>query len=157
MAAPDFSRRAEKTLDLCSRKVLGWEVSRSQATALMLGALKKAVQRGSCAGMIHHSDQGSQYTSTAFQKLCCAHGIRQSTSSVGDCHDNAMVESFFATLKSEWVRDRCFETIDELRGELRSYIDDFYNARRLHSALGYVSPNEHEAGFQKSDLAQTHV
>ncbi len=120
--------------------------------------------------MIHHSDQGSQYTSTAFQKMCRAHGIRQSTGSVGDYYDNAVVESFFATLKSEWVQDRCFETIDELRVELRSYIDDFYNARRLHSALGYVSPNEYEAGFQKTDLsgaspsqirshglAQTHV
>ena len=158
------------TLDLCSRKVVGWAVSRSQETELMLSALKKTVRRGSCAGMIHHSDQGSQYTSTAFRKLCRAHGIRQSTGSVGDCYDNAMVESFFATLKSEWVQDRCFETIDELRGELRSYIDDFYNARRLHSSLGYVSPNEYEAEFRKTDLsgasprqvrshglAQTHV
>ena len=103
--------------------------------------------------MIHHSDQGSQYTSAAFQKLCRAHGIRQSTDSVGDCYDNAMVESFFATLKREWVQDRCFETIDELRGELRSYIDEFYNARRLHSSLGYVSPNEYEGGFQNPDMA----
>ena len=101
--------------------------------------------------MIHHPDQGSQYTSQAFQKLCRSHGNRQSTGSVGDCYDNAMVESCFASLMSEWLQERCFETIEELRSELRSYIDDFYNGRRLHSALGYVSPNEYEAGLRKPD------
>ena len=123
----------------------------------MLCALEKTVRRGPCTGMIHHSDQGSQYTSRAFQERCSTHGVRQSPGSVGDCYDNAMVESFFATLKRERLPDWCFETIDELRGELRSHIDDFYNARQLHSSLGYVSPNEYEAGFRKSDLAQIHV
>ena len=79
------------TLDLCSRKVVCWAVSRSQETQLMLNSLEKTVRRGSCAGMIHHSDQGSQYTSQAFQKLCRSHGNRQSTGSVGDCYDNGMV------------------------------------------------------------------
>ena len=137
------------TLDLYSRKVLGWAVSRHADANLMMQVLGQVLRRGECPGLIHHSDQGSQYTSRAFQQLCQQHGVLQSTGSVGDCYDNAVVESFFATLKCEWLRRRSFETMTELGTHLEQYIDEFYHAKRLHSTLGYVSPNDYEARFHQ--------
>ena len=90
--------------------------------------------------VIHHSDQGSQYTSLAFGKRCREAGIVQSMGSVGDAYDNAMCESFFATLECELLDRRCFRTVAEARREVFSFIEGFYNTRRLHSALGYKSP-----------------
>lgn len=131
-------------LDAHSRKVIGWEVSTTQNAALMCRALVRAARRGSCRGMIHHSDQGVQYASSRFQRLCASLGIRQSMGSVGDCYDNAMAESFFATLKREWVRFRSYGSVAEVRESLREYIDGFYNSRRMHSSIGYAIPNEFE-------------
>ena len=131
-------------LDAHTRKVIGWEVSTIQNADLMCSALAHAARRGGCRGMIHHSDQGVQYTSTQFQRLCASLGIEQSMGSVGDCYDNAMAESFFATLKREWVRFRTYASVVEVRASLREYIDGFYNSRRMHSSIGYANPNEFE-------------
>ena len=141
------------TLDVYSRKVLGWEVARQQDAGLMMQVLQKVVHRGACRGLVHHSDQGSQYSSGLFQQMCREHGIVQSMGSAGDCYDNALVESFFATLKTEWLQNRRFGSLHELRLELRRYIDNFYNAERLHSSLEFVSPNMYEARFREFALS----
>ena len=100
-------------------------------------------------GVVHHSDRGSQYTSLGFGKLCREAGIAKSMGSVGDAYDNAMCESFFATLECELLDRRRFPTVAEARREVFSFIEGFYNTRRLHSALGYQSP----ATFEKLNHA----
>ena len=134
-------------LDACSRKVVGWAVAPSLETSLVTEALKRARRhRFPSPGLLHHSDRGSQYASSAYRALLATFQITASMSRTGNPYDNALAESFFATLKTE-----CFEQTPATRAEARlklfDYIETFYNPRRLHSALGYKSPVEFENQF----------
>jgi transposase InsO family protein len=140
-------------LDLYSRRIIGWAMSERMTDELTLTALRMALlQRQPDPGLIHHSDQGSQYTSDAYQILLADHGIQVSMNGVGTWYDNAPMESFFGTLKSECVHHTIYRTRDEARADLFSYIEGFYNRCRLHSALDYLSPEEYERIFS-SNLA----
>ncbi len=133
-------------IDLCSRKVVGWSMSSRMKAQLVCDALKMATwQRRPKAGLIHHSDRGSQYASKAFRQLLKAHGFKGSMSRKGDCWDNAVAESFFGSLKQERVQWRNYQTRYEAQQDVLDYITMFYNSCRLHSYLGYTSPNEFEA------------
>ena len=133
-------------LDLCSRLVVGWAMSKRLKCQLALSALEMALERRRpVAGMLHHSDRGSQYASREYQKLLAAHGIRCSMSRKGDCYDNAVAESFFGSLKRERVHHRRYRTRAEARTDLFEYIEVFYNQKRLHSSLGYLAPAEYDA------------
>ena len=133
-------------LDLFSRRVVGWASRPSLSRALAIDALTKAVRdRRPAPGLLHHSDQGSQYTSHDYQTLVRRHGLVPSMSRRGNCHDNAPTESFFGSLKSELVHGRRFETQAELRSALFDYIETFYNTRRRHTSLGFLTPAESEA------------
>ena len=131
-------------LDVWSRRIVGWSMSASLETGVVLNAMSMAMKRRAAHGVIHHSDQGSQYTSIAFTERCKESGVMLSMGSVGDCYDNAMAEAFFATLETELVARTTFRTHAEARLALFEYIEGFYNATRLHSALGYVSPLDFE-------------
>ena len=131
-------------LDVWSRRVVGWSIGEQMTAELVLGALNMAVQKRKAKGVIHHSDQGSQYTSLAFGERCRAMGVRPSMGSVGDAYDNAMAESFFATLECELIDRRAWQTKTEARLALFTWIEGWYNPRRRHSALGYLSPVEFE-------------
>ena len=132
-------------IDLCSRKVVGWSMSSRMKAQLVCDALKMAVwRRRPHAGLIHHSDRGSQYASKAFRQLLKVNGFKGSMSRRGDCWDNAVVESFFGSLKQERVQWRSYQTRYEAQQDVLDYISMFYNSYRLHSYLGYVSPNDFE-------------
>ena len=132
-------------IDLCSRKVVGWSMSSRMKAKLVCDALTMAIwQRKPKAGLIHHSDRGSQYASKAFRKLLTTHDIKGSMSRKGDCWDNAVVESFFGTLKQERVHWRHYQSRQEAQQDILNYISVFYNNYRLHSTLGYVSPKQYE-------------
>lgn len=132
-------------LDVFSRRVVGWAMAEHLRTELVVGALEMAVwNRQPGEAVIHHSDHGSQYTSLLFGERCQAVGIRCSMGSVGDCDDNAMAESFFATLECELLARQPFPTHLAARTALFEYIEVFYNRQRWHSALGYLSPVEFE-------------
>jgi putative transposase len=132
-------------LDLFSRRVVGWSMSSSMSAQLVIDALLMAIwRRGAPKELLHHSDQGSQYTAEEFQRLLAEHGIVCSMSRRGDCWDNAAMESFFSTLKIERVNRRHYRTRDEARADIFDYIERFYNPRRRHSTLGQVSPAEFE-------------
>ncbi len=127
-------------LDAWSRRVVGWAMETHLRTELVLEALNMAVWQRQPHGVIHHSDQGCQYTSVAFGKRCREAGVRPSMGSVGDCFDNALCESFFATLECELL-DRCrFRTQTEARLAVFEFIEGWYNSQRRHSSLGYLSP-----------------
>ena len=131
-------------LDAFSRRIVGWSMTTTLATQLVLDALNMALLRRRPQGVIHHSDQGSQYTSIEFGHRCREAGVRPSMGSVGDAYDNAMCESFFATLECELL-DRCrFRTQAEARTALFEFIEGFYNPRRRHSSIGYLSPIDYE-------------
>jgi transposase InsO family protein len=134
-------------LDLFSRKVVGWAMSARMDTALVSSALRMALV-GRCppAGLLHHSDQGSQYTSTAYCQVLTEAWAQLSMSGVGNCYDNAVVESFFGTLKTECVRGP-FETRAGARTSIFEYVEVWYNRQRLHSTLGYYSPVDFEQNF----------
>jgi transposase InsO family protein len=134
-------------LDLYSRRVVGWSMSQTMDTALVEGALRMALRdRRPPAGLLHHSDQGSQYTSTAYRS-CLETALAQlSMSGAGNCYDNAVVESFFATLKTECVTSP-FHTVALARTTIFEYIEVWYNRQRLHSTLGYLSPVDFELNF----------
>ena len=131
-------------LDVFSRRIVGWAMAPHLRTELVLAALDMALTQRHPTDVIHHSDQGSQYTSVAFGQRCLEAGVRPSTGSVGDCYDNAMCESFFATLECELLDRRRFATKAEARMAIFTFIEGWYNPRRRHSALGYVSPMEYE-------------
>jgi transposase InsO family protein len=139
-------------IDLYARRVVGWAAGDRLHKELALTALRRAlVLRRPAAGLLHHSDRGSQYCSNAYQAELRLHGIVVSMSGKGNCYDNAMVETFFKTLKSELVWRTVFQTRAEATEALARYIDGFYNPRRRHSALGFVSP----AQFEKRSANQT--
>jgi putative transposase len=131
-------------LDVFSRRVVGWAMGERMTTDLVLAALNMAITQRKPRDVIHHSDQGSQYTSLAFGTRCAQMGVRTSMGSVGDAYDNAMAESFFATLECELLERRSFESKAQARTALFSYIEGWYNPRRRHSALGYQSPMNFE-------------
>ncbi len=132
-------------LDLASRRVVGWAMAPRLTRPLALAALEMALrQRRPAGGLLHHSDRGSQYASADYQARLARHGLQVSMSRPGDVWDNAMAESFFATLKTELVHQRHFRTRHEARAELFEYIEIWYNRRRRHSALGYLSPAAYE-------------
>lgn len=132
-------------LDLYSRRVVGWHMAPHMRTELVEKALEMAIkQRRPGANLIHHSDRGSQYASIDYQKLLKEHEMKCSMSRKGDCWDNAPMESFFKTLKSELVEWERYRTRKEAKRSISEYILGFYNSERLHSTLGYTSPNEFE-------------
>ena len=135
-------------LDVFSRRVVGWAIGGDMSAELVLKALNMALQQRKPRGVIHHSDQGSQYTSLAFGKRCREMGVRPSMGSVGDAYDNAMAESFFATLECELIDRRSWPTKAEARMALFTWIEGWYNPRRRHSALDHVSPMVFEARHQ---------
>ena len=135
-------------LDLYSRFVVGWAMNDRITDTLTLDALGMALERRQPPeGLVHHSDRGSQYASGDYRRALAAHGIVCSMSRRGNCWDNAVAESFFATLKVELVRDAAWATRATARAELFEYLEVFYNGQRRHSALGYLSPRafEHQA------------
>lgn len=137
-------------IDLCSRKVVGWSMSSRMKTQLVCDALTMAIwQRRPGAGLIHHSDRGSQYASKAFRKLLEVNDFKGSMSRKGDCWDNAVVESFFGSLKQERVHWRNYQTRYEAQQDILQYISVFYNNYRLHSTLGYMSPSDYETQLTK--------
>ncbi len=127
-------------LDVYSRRIVGWAMGCDLKTQLVLDALNMALGQRRPRNVIHHSDQGSQYTSIAFGLRCKAAGVRPSMGSVGDAYDNAMCESFFATLECELLDRRKFQTKAEARMAIFQFIEGWYNPSRRHSALGYKSP-----------------
>jgi putative transposase len=136
-------------LDLFSRKVVGWSMSAQMSAQLVIDALMMAIwRRGKPMALLHHSDQGSQYTSEDFQRLLADQGVRCSMSRRGECWDNAAMESFFSTLKTERTNRRRYVTRDEARADVFDYIERFYNPRRRHSTLGQVSPDEFEKAWK---------
>jgi putative transposase len=131
-------------LDAFSRKIVGWAMETHLRTELVLKALNMALGQRRPAAVIHHSDQGGQYTSLAFGQRCRDAGVRPSMGSVGDCFDNAMCESFFATLECELLDRRRFKTQIEARMAVFEFIEGWYNPHRRHSALDYLSPINYE-------------
>ena len=128
-------------LDLFSRRVVGWSMKEEMTSQLVIDALLMAIwRRGSPKELLHHSDQGSQYTSDDFQRVLAAQGIVCSMSRRGDCWDNAAMESFFSTLKTERASRTIYRTRDQARADVFDYIERFYNPRRRHSTLQYLSP-----------------
>jgi len=137
-------------LDVYSRRVVGWSMSHERNDELVMAALQMAVTwRKPAPGLIHHSDRGSQYASICYQSQLQQCGMLASMSRKGDCYDNAMAESFFATLKAECVDHQSYTTRIEARQDIFLYIEQFYNRKRLHSALGYVSPLIFEEGGKR--------
>ena len=131
-------------MDTFSRKIVGWSMATHKRSELAQNALKMAIARRQPTGaLLHHSDLGSQYTDKGYRQLLSDHRITSSMSRAGSCYDNAMMESFFATLKVECARQK-FATINQARLELFEYIEAWYNRQRQHSALDYLSPTEYE-------------
>jgi putative transposase len=131
-------------LDVFSRRIVGWSMSTTLHTTVVLDALSMALANRRPRGVVHHSDQGSQYTSIEFGNRCREAGVRPSMGSVGDAYDNAMAESFFATLECELLARSRFKTQAEARNAVFEFIEGFYNPRRRHSSLAYLSPVEFE-------------
>ena len=132
----------------CSRKIVGWATADHLRAELACQALETALtQRRPHERLLHHSDRGVQYACDDYQALLAAHGLDRSMSRTGDCYDNAAVESFFSTLKAELVHHEHYATRDQARQSLFEYIEVFYNRRRRHSALGYLSPAHYEASL----------
>lgn len=132
-------------MDLCSRKIVGWSLGASLEASLVKQALSQALaSRRPAPGLVHHSDRGVQYTSSALRALLHAWKIQPSMSGLGHCYDNAAMESFWSSLKNEWIHHLRFENAEQARLAIFDYIEAFYNRKRLHSALGYKSPVEFE-------------
>ena len=132
-------------LDLYSRKIVGWATAASPRQELALEALHMAIeQRRPRSGLIHHTDRGGQYSAAEYQEILDRHGIECSMSRPGNCLDNAVAESFFHTLKTEWIYHAHYKTRREARLAIFEYIEGFYNTERRHSSLDYQSPEEYE-------------
>lgn len=131
-------------LDVFSRRVVGWAMATHMRAELVVDALEMAIHKRKPIGVIHHSDQGSQYTSIAFSKRCETAGVRTSMGSVGDCYDNAMCESFNAILECELLVRRRFKTQREAALAVFEFIEGFYNPHRRHTSIGFISPMEFE-------------
>lgn len=137
-------------MDLFGRKVVGWSIGDSLATELVSEALRQAIESrrpapGNGRRLMHHSDRGCQYTSDAYQKTLSTLGITCSMSRTGCCYDNAAMERFFWSLKHEWTNHENYADLDAAKLSVFKYIDLFYNPKRIHQALGYVSPEQYEA------------
>ena len=141
-------------VDAYSRRVIGWAMAARMKTQLVLDALEMAIRQRHPKGVIHHSDHGSQYTSVDFGRRCHKAGIRPSMGSVGDCFDNAMCESFFATLECELLDRHEFRTRAEARRAVFNFIEGWYNLHRLHSSLGYDTPIRYEKRYAARIAAQ---
>jgi putative transposase len=139
-------------IDAWSRRVVGWAMVTHLRTELVLQALQMAIQQRHPQDVIHHSDHGGQYTSLAFGRRCREAGIRPSMGSVGDCFDNALCESFFATLECELLDRTSFRTPAEARPVVFQFIEGWYNPHRRHSAIDYLSPNRYEALHTRTPL-----
>ena len=132
-------------LDLFSRRVVGWSMSATMTAQLVTDALVMAIwRRGKLDALLHHSDRGSQYTAEPFQKLMADHGVTCSMSRSGNVWDNAVMESFFSSLKTERIARKVYQTRDQARADVFDYVERFYNPTRRHSTIGYVSPMEFE-------------
>ncbi len=151
-----MARVLEVALDVWSRRIVGYCSSVRQTAGLMVTALNEALwtRRPQPDILVHHSDQGSQYTSAEFRHCCEQAGILRSMGRVGNCYDNAMAESFFSTLELELLDLQSFDTRQQAGAAVVRFIDGFYNTTRLHSALGYRSPitfeNDSESGFSQT-------
>ena len=143
-------------MDLYSRKIVGWAIADHMEETLVEEALKHALSvRKPTKGLIHHSDRGAQYCANGYTKLLKEQGIQISMSRKGDPYDNACIESFHATIKKEWIYRHRFQTKNEARKSVEAYIVKFYNERRRHSTLGYLSPNQFERNQQERFLQIT--
>jgi putative transposase len=132
-------------LDLFTRKIIGWAMRDHMRAELTITALTMAIQRQKPSpGLIHHSDRGSQYAAADYRKVLDAAGMIQSMSRKGNCWDNAPMESCFGTIKTELVHQACYPTRNTARHDLFAYIEGYYNRQRLHSALGYITPEQTE-------------
>jgi putative transposase len=132
-------------IDLFSRRVVGWSMSAAMTAQFVTDALVMAIwRRGKPDALMHHSDRGSQYTSEPFQRLMADHGVVCSMSRSGNVWDNAAMESFFSSLKTERTARKLYRTRDEARADVFDYIERFYNPKRRHSTIGYLSPMEFE-------------
>jgi putative transposase len=132
-------------IDLYSRRVVGWSMSAAMTAQLVTDALVMAIwRRGRPDALLHHSDRGSQYTSEQFQRLMADHGVVCSMSRSGNCWDNAAMESFFSSLKTERTARKTYRTRNEAKADVFDYIERFYNTKRRHSTIGYISPMEFE-------------
>lgn len=141
-------------MDLFSRRIVGWAVSDSLETSLVLDAIGHAIAaRRPGPGLVHHSDRGSQYASGRHRALLANHGIECSMSRRGDCWDNAPMERFMGSFKNEWAKHHHYETVEAVRRSVFKYIEIFYNRERRHQALGYVSPVQFEANHRGTNAA----
>jgi len=132
-------------LDHYSRRIVGWSMNDRVDKKLTIEALQMAItNRLPKKGLVHHSDQGAEYTNNEYQNILKENNLISSMSRTGNCYDNAVAESFFKTIKTELAKKRKFETVDEARAAIFEYIEIFYNRNRMHSTLGYVSPAEYE-------------
>jgi transposase InsO family protein len=139
-------------MDLYSRRIVGWALASTQDTTLVIAALQMAIgRRQPPSGLLHHSDRGSQYTSAPYQAVLQTHRCTVSMSGTGNCFDNAAMESCFGTLKAERINRQNYQTRDQARQDIVSYVEGFYNVTRRHSTLGYRSPLE----FEQQALAMT--
>jgi putative transposase len=134
-------------IDLATRMIVGWSMATHMRTELVESALLNALSwRAPAASLVHHSDRGSQYASGTYRKMLEARGIKCSMSRKGNCWDNAVIESFFGTFKQEWAHHQWWGGLGEARAATHDYIDVFYNRKRLHSSLGYRTPEEVDRG-----------
>lgn len=138
-------------IDACSRKVVGWAMGEQMTAELVLAALNMALHMRRPEAVIHHSDQGSQYTSVAFSSRCAEMGVRPSMGTVGDAYDNAMAESFFASLECELINRRSWRSKAEARTALFTWIEGWYNPRGRRSAMAYLTPGNFERSLIETE------
>ncbi len=139
-------------IDLFSRGIVGWAMADHMETPLVEQALRMAlIRRRPTAGLLHHSDRGSQYASKDYLALLASQGIAVSMSRTGNCHDNAVMESFFGKLKTEWATEQ-YPTRAEARTDIFEYIEVWYNRQRRHSTLGYLCPHDFEAAYSLDNV-----
>ena len=141
-------------LDVWSRRVVGWAMAEHLRVELVLAALEMAVQQRRPTSVIHHSDQGCQYTAIAFGARCREAGVRPSMGSVGDCYDNALCESFFATLECEWLARHRWPDPAHARRAIFDFIEGWYNTKRRHSSIGYLSPVAFERARETARISE---